>query len=83
MTRREIKRSINSQLLTVFYLPLIGAGMHLLFAFPMIRQILQLMQLKNIGLFAITTAVSYLVFTAIYMVVYKITSNAYYNIVKE
>lgn len=83
MTRREIKRSINSQLLTVFYLPLIGAGMHLLFAFPMIRQILQLMQLKNIGLFAITTAVSYLVFTVIYMVVYKITSNAYYNIVKE
>lgn len=83
MTEREIKRSINSQLLTVFYLPLIGAGLHLAFAFPMMRKILQLMQLRNVALFAGTTAVSFVIFAIIYMIVYKLTSTAYYNIVKK
>ena len=43
MTKKEIKRSINSQLLTVFYLPLLLSGVHLAFAFPIIRQILLLL----------------------------------------
>ncbi len=35
MTKVDIRRSINSQLLTVFYLPLVLAGVHLCFAFPL------------------------------------------------
>ncbi|MBQ9827336.1 MAG: ABC transporter permease [Lachnospiraceae bacterium] len=81
MTKKEIKKSINSQLLTVFFLPLIFAGMHLLFAFPMIRKILLLFEISNTWLFAMTTVISYVIFAVFYAVVYKLTSNAYYRIV--
>ena len=81
MTRREIRRSINSQLLTVFYLPLLFAGLHLAFAFPMIRRLLMLFALYNVGLFAAVTAISFAVFAALYAVVYRQTAGAYYAIV--
>ena len=42
MTKREIRKSINSQVLTVFFLPLLAAGIHTAFAFPMIQKILLL-----------------------------------------
>lgn len=38
MTECEIKRNINSQVLTVFFMPLITAGFHLVFAFPLIQK---------------------------------------------
>ena len=81
MTRREIRKSINSQLLTVFFLPLAGAGLHLAFAFPTICQLLLIFNLDNVGLFAVTTVIGFLIFTLFYTLVYRITSNAYYRIV--
>ena len=81
MTKREIRKSINSQLLTVFFLPLIFAAIHLAFAFPIIRKLLLAFNLNNVLLFATTTGISFIVFTLFYMIVYRITSNAYYNIV--
>jgi len=81
MTKKEIRKSINSQLLTVFYLPLIFAGMHLAFAFPLVRMLLMLFNLDNIKLFMLTNSISFAVFALLYALVYKITSNAYYNIV--
>lgn len=81
MTKKEIRKSINSQLLTVFFLPLSAAGAHLAFAFPMIRKILLLFNLNNIALFAGTTVISFVCFAVLYTFVYRITSNAYYSIV--
>ena len=83
MTKKEIRKSINSQLLTVFFLPLIFAGLHLGFAFPIIRKLLLLFNLTNVTLFIITTVISFLVFAVFYMIVYKITSNAYCKIVSD
>lgn len=81
ITKKEIRKSINSQLLTVFFLPLLGAGLHLAFAFPILRKLLLLFNLNNVTLFAITTVVCFLVFALFYTIVYRITSNAYYKIV--
>lgn len=81
MTNREIRQSINSQLLTVFFLPLIGAGIHLAFAFPMVRKLLLMFNLNNVPLFVFTVIASFAVFTLFYIVVYRITSNSYYSIV--
>ncbi len=81
MTKKEIRKSINSQLLTVFFLPLLGAGLHLAFAFPIIRRLLLLFNLNNASLFALTTVISFVVFALFYTLVYRATSNAYYNIV--
>ena len=81
MTKKEIRKSINSQLLTVFFMPLLFAGLHLLFAFPIICKLLFLFNLNNTTLFAVTTIICFLLFALFYTVVYKLTSNAYYNIV--
>ena len=81
MTQKDIRKSINSQVLTVFFLPLIAAGIHLCFAFPLISKLLTLFNLTNLYLLILTTIACYLIFTLFYMLVYKITSKAYYSIV--
>ncbi len=81
MTKKDIRSSINSQMLTVFFLPLIAAVLHLAFAFPIVRRILTVFNMNNVGLFLITTGISVLIFAVFYMLIYRVTSNAYYSIV--
>lgn len=82
LTDKEIRRSINSQLLTVFFLPLLFAGLHLCFAFPLIEKILLLFGFLNNKLFILTTLISVAAFAVFYTVIYRMTSNAYYDIVR-
>ena len=81
MTRKEVKQSINSQVLTVFFLPLVMAGIHLTFAFPLISKILLLIWAAEESLLIIVTVCCYLVFALFYVIVYIITSKGYYTIV--
>ena len=81
MTAGDIRRSINTQMLTVFFLPLLLAGSHLAFAFPMIRKILVLFGFTNLPLLSGVTVVCVLVFAALYTLLYKVTTGAYYAIV--
>lgn len=81
MTKKEIKKSINSQMLTVFFMPLVAAGVHLAFAFPMIYKMLILFGLVNQSFLIMVTVGCFLLFALLYMLVYKITSRAYYSIV--
>ena len=81
MTKKDIRKSINSQMLTVFFLPLLFAIVHLGFAFPMINKLLLLFGLDNLGLLLLTAGISALVFALFYVIVYRVTSNAYYSIV--
>ena len=83
MTKKEIRSSISSQLLTVFTLPLAFAGLHLLFAFPMIRRMLTLLNLNNVSLFIRTTVISFVAFAVFYAVIYRLTSGVYYRIVSS
>ena len=83
MTKREIKKSINSQILTVFFLPLMTAGVHLAFAFPIISKIMMILGMTDIALLAIVTAVCFGVFALFYVAVYNITSRAYFSLVSE
>ena len=68
-------------MLTVFLLPLATAALHLGFAFPMVRMLLMLFNLRNTGLMLAVAAVTVLVFGLFYALVYKLTANAYYGIV--
>lgn len=81
MTKQDIRRSINSQLLTVFFLPMALSGVHLCFAFPFIHKLLLLFNLSNTSLLIGTTVVCYVAFALLYTLAYKLTSNAYYHIV--
>ena len=81
MTQREIRRSINSQVLTVFFLPLAAAGVHLAFAFPLVRKLLLLFGVTNAPLLTAVTAVCFVIFALFYTAVYRMTSGAYFAIV--
>ncbi|MDE7104919.1 MAG: ABC transporter permease [Ruminococcus sp.] len=83
MTEQEVKKSIHSQVLTVFFLPLVTAGIHTAFAFPLIKKILAMLQLNNTKLYAICTIVSLLIFALIYGIIYLLTAKVYYKIVKK
>lgn len=81
MTTRDIRKSINSQMLTVFFLPLITAALHVGFAFPMVQKLLAMFNLRNTMLSLVVTGVAIVVFGIFYAIVYRITSNSYYSIV--
>ncbi len=81
MTKTEISKSIHSQMLTVFFLPLLFSALHLAFAFPMIRKMLLLFDLNNLPLLLLTTGISIGCFALFYMIIYRTTSNAYIGIV--
>ena len=81
MTRRDIRASINSQMLTVFASPLLMAGLHLCFAFPFLWKILMLFGLLDKVLVTWVALGCFLIFALAYALVYKLTSNTYYTIV--
>lgn len=83
MTKDEIRKSINSQVLTVFFAPLAAAGIHMIFAFGIIARLLTLFGLYNTGLLAVVTICCFLVFGLLYTAVYLITSGSYYKIVSS
>ena len=83
MTHQEIKNSIRSQVLTVFFLPLIVAGIHIAVAFPIINKLLALLNLLNVQLFLTCTVVCYVVFAVMYLLIYLLTARTYYKIVSK
>ena len=82
MDHREVKKVIRSQVLTVFFLPLIAAGIHIVFAFPMVEKLLLLLNLTNTSLFVCCTLICFAVFAFIYVLIYFMTSRIYYGIVR-
>ena len=83
MTQAEVKSAIRSQVLTVFFLPLIVAGIHVAVAFPLITLVLALMNMINVQLFLICTVVCFLVFVVMYILIYSLTAKTYYRIVSR
>lgn len=81
MSRAEVKKSIHSQVLMVFFLPIIMAGIHVLAAFKMITKLLSVLGLTNVPLFALCSVGTVIVFVIIYAFVYTMTAKTYYKIV--
>ena len=77
----EIRASIRSQILLMFFLPLAAAGLHIVMAFPIITRLLSAMNLTNVRLFGTATAVTFGVFAVVYGAVYGLTSRVYLKIV--
>lgn len=81
MSSTEVRHAIRSQVLTVFFLPIVVAVVHIIMAFPMIKYILAAFSLTNTTLFALCVAGTALVFFLIYLLVFILTSRSYYKIV--
>ena len=81
MTPDDIRKSINSQMLTVFMIPIAFAGLHLLVVLPIVNKLLMLFALFNMPRLMACAAVCLVICGLFYGIIYKITSNAYYRIV--
>ena len=82
MDKREVRRTINSQVRTVFLLPVLAAGVHMVFAYPMMSKILLLMNLGNQKIFLIGVFLTFFIFLAFYGLVYFFTARTYYRLVR-
>lgn len=83
MSQKDVKASIHSQILTVFFLPLITAGIHLFFAYPIVEKILAILNLSNTRLYVYCTVGCVVVFSLLYVIIYGWTAKLYYAIVKK
>lgn len=82
LSRKDIKHSIHSQVLMVFFLPLLMAGCHLAGAFPAIARILVLLQAVSDRMFFYCNLGCFAVFAVLYLLIYLITAKVYYKIVQ-
>ena len=82
MSHREVKQSIHSQILLVFFLPLVTAVVHLAFAFPMLQKILLVMGLADFWIIFLSTVGCVAVFAVCYLIIYGLTARTYYKIVE-
>ena len=83
MSRREIKKAIGSQVLIVFFLPLVTACIHIIGAFKMISKLEMALGLSNIQIFVWCTILVAAIFAVIYALVYIWTAREYYKIVQS
>lgn len=83
MSKGEVKSAIHSQVLLVFFLPLITAGIHTAFAFNLVLKCMRVLGFANVPLYVACTAVSFLLFALMYIIIYLVTAKTYFKIVSK
>ena len=81
LSRREVKSSIRSQVLTVFLLPIAAAAVHILFDFNLVARMLTMFGVRNVMTVVLCTAGTLAAFLLVYALVYLRTAKTYYKIV--
>ncbi|GIN70300.1 ABC transporter permease [Bacillus sp. J14TS2] len=82
LNQTEIKKAIKSQILTVFFLPVIVTGIHILAIFLLMRKLMILVMINQVNLFPISVLIAFLFFLIVYVIIYRITARVYYKIVQ-
>lgn len=80
---RQIRKIINDQVLFLFFIPLATAAVHVAFAFPMISRVLNVMSFGQSWLFLGVTASCVLIFSLIYVLIYRLTTRTYYRLTSQ
>lgn len=83
MEDTQIKKTINAQILLVFFMPLALAGLHLICAYPMISKLMVLFTITDMTLIKIVTCITFVMIGVFYGIVYKLTSHTYYKIIRS
>lgn len=81
MSKFEVRRTIGSQILTVFFLPIVTAIIHMGCAFPFITRLMSILNMTNTMLFLQYTIIVILIYAMFYALVYLLTAKTYYKIV--
>ncbi len=82
MSKKEVQKSVRSQILMVFFLPLLMAVCHIAAAFQLVRRLMGILYITNTQLFVICMAVTVLVFALVYILIYWVTARVYYKIIE-
>ena len=83
MEDTQIKKTINAQILLVFFMPLALAGLHLTCAYPMISKLIVLFTITYMTLINVVTCITFVMIGVFYGIVYKLTSHTYYKIIRS
>lgn len=83
MSHEEVKKSIDSQILIVFFMPLITAGIHIMFAYNLIFQLFSMFGMSNAMQFASIMGIVFVIFSIFYFITYQLTARVYYRIVSN
>jgi putative ABC transport system permease protein len=83
MSRDEVKGTIKSQILLVFFLPLIVAATHTAFAFPILTRLLRVLFSADTMMFLYCTIGAFAAFAVLYVIIYSLTARTYYKLVNE
>ena len=83
MSEEEVRSSIRSQILLVFFLPLIVAVIHTIFAFPMVGRLLAFLGLESTKIYLRSCLFGFIGYTVLYTVIYVLTAKLYYSIIKK
>ena len=83
LSKAEVKEAIRSQILTVFFLPLVVAGIHVMAAFPLMSKLLSLLNMTNTTLYVLSTIGCFVAFAILYIIIYSLTAKTYYKIVSK
>lgn len=83
MSQKEVKQTIQSQVLIFFFLPLLVAVIHMTFAFKMIVKMFSVFLVSDISLFIWCTMISVIILAMVYSIIYFFTAKTYYRIVQH
>ena len=81
LAKEEIKRTIRSQILMVFFIPLVVAGIHTMMAYPILSKMMSMLTTTGANIFLICIGVVFVIFSIVYISIYSITARTYYRIV--
>lgn len=83
MSKKQVKKTINSQLLLVFFTPIAFAVLHYMVASVMLNQMLLLFGVTNSPMIYLVSSLTILVIISIYFLIYRLTSRTYYKIIER
>lgn len=83
MSQEQVKKTISTQTLLVFFMPLVIASLHYLVAIPMLRQMLLFFGVSSSNLVYLVAAVTMLIISLLYFGIYRLTSRTYYRIIER
>lgn len=83
MSKKQVKKTINSQLLLVFFTPIVFAVLHYMVASVMLNQMLLLFGVTNSPMIYLVSSLTILVIISIYFLIYRLTSRTYYKIIER
>lgn len=81
LDEKQTKATIRKQIVTVFFLPLIFAFLHIAVAFHMLQLIVALLGATNVALLIRTTIITCGIFLLVYILVFTLTSRSYRKII--